>query len=137
MRGGGSGTAPAGEYKFFCGKGNENHELGIGFIVHKRNISAVKRVLLVSYSGSCYEELERIFVKFPKYHMEILLGDFSAKVGKEDTFKPTIKNESLHEISNDNRVRAVHFATSKILIVKSKMCPQCNIHKYAWTSPDG
>jgi hypothetical protein len=36
--------------------------------------------------------------------MEILLGDFNAKVGREDIFKPTLWNESLHEISNDNGV---------------------------------
>jgi hypothetical protein len=34
--------------------------------------------------------------------MQILLGDFNEKVGREDIFKPTIGNESLHEISNDN-----------------------------------
>jgi hypothetical protein len=33
---------------------------------------------------SFYEELERVFDKFPKYHMKILLGDFNAKVGEED-----------------------------------------------------
>jgi hypothetical protein len=27
----GGGTEPAGEYIFFYGKGNENHELGTGF----------------------------------------------------------------------------------------------------------
>jgi hypothetical protein len=31
----GGGTEPAGEYTFFYGKGNENHELGTGFLVHK------------------------------------------------------------------------------------------------------
>jgi hypothetical protein len=54
-----------------------------------------------------------VFDKFPKYHMKILLGDINAKVGREDIFKQTIGNESLHEISNDNGVRLVNFATSK------------------------
>jgi hypothetical protein len=36
---------------------------------------------------SCYEEPERVFDKFPKYHMKILLG-FSAKAGGEDIFQP-------------------------------------------------
>jgi hypothetical protein len=49
-----------------------------------------------------YEELEYIFDKFPKYHMKILLGDFNANVGREDIFKPTIGNECLHKIRNDN-----------------------------------
>jgi exonuclease III len=86
---------------------------------------------------SFYEELEGVFDNFPKYHMKILLGDFNAKVGRKDTVKPKIGNESLHEISNDNGVRLVNFATSKNLGAKSKMLPHRNIHKYTWTSPDG
>src|SRR5215467_2791812 len=66
--------------------------------------------------------------------MKILLGDFNAKVGREDIFKPTIRNESLHQDSNDNGVRIVNFATSKNLVVKST---DRNVHKYTWTSPDG
>jgi hypothetical protein len=54
--------------------------------------------------------------------MKILLGDFNAKLGRENIFKPTIGNESLHKISNDNGVRVVNFATSKNL---SKV--QCSI----------
>jgi hypothetical protein len=37
-------------------------------------------------------ELERVFDKFPKYQMKILLRDFNVKVGREDVFKPTIGN---------------------------------------------
>jgi hypothetical protein len=44
----GGGTEPAGEYTFFYGKGNENHELGTGSIVHKRIITAVKKAEFVS-----------------------------------------------------------------------------------------
>jgi hypothetical protein len=62
---------------------------------------------------SLYEELGRVFDQFPRYDMKILLGDFNAKVGREDIFKQTIGNESWHEISNDNGVRVVNFATSK------------------------
>ena len=83
-----------------------------------------------------YEELEQVFDNFPKYHMKILLGDFNAKVGRENIFKPTIGNESLNQ-DNDNGVRIVNFATSKNLVVKSTMFSHRNIHKYTWTSPDG
>jgi hypothetical protein len=38
--------------------------------------------------------------------MKMLLGDFNAKVGTEDISKPTIGNESLHEISNANGVKS-------------------------------
>jgi hypothetical protein len=43
--------------------------------------------------------------------MKILLGDFNPKIGREDIFKPTLWKESLHELSNDNAVRLVNFAT--------------------------
>jgi hydroxypyruvate isomerase len=33
--------------------------------------------------SSFYEELERVFDKFPKYHIKILLEDFNAKVSRK------------------------------------------------------
>jgi hypothetical protein len=42
------GTDPVGEYTFFYGKANENHELSTGFYELKRIITAVKRVEFLS-----------------------------------------------------------------------------------------
>jgi hypothetical protein len=69
-----------------------------------------------------YEELERVFDKFPKYHMNILFGEFKAKVGREDIFKATIGGESLHEISNDNGVKS-----SQLCHIQKSYCQKYNV----------
>jgi hypothetical protein len=69
--------------------------------------------------------------------MEIILGEFNAKEGRENILKQTIGNESLHENSKDNGVTVVNFATSKNLVVKSTMFLNHKIHKYTWISPQG
>jgi hypothetical protein len=73
--------------------------------------------------GSFYKELQQVSDQFPTYHMKILLGYFKTKVRRDDIFKPITVNESLHEDSNDNRVRVVNFVTSKSLIVQSTTFP--------------
>jgi hypothetical protein len=42
---------------------------------------------------------------------------------KEDIFKPTIGNESVHNINNDNGVGVANFAIYKNLTVKNTMFP--------------
>jgi hypothetical protein len=62
--------------------------------------------------------------------MKFFSGHTTAEVSREDIFKPTIQNESLHDIHNDNGVRIVNFTTSENLIVKSTMFPHHNICKF-------
>jgi hypothetical protein len=161
------GTERSDDYTFFYGQENGDHQLGTGFFVHKRIVSAVRRVEFISdrmtyiilrgrwckiivlnvhapcedkdddVKDSFHEELGRVIDQFPRYDMKILLGAFNAKVGKENSFKPTIGNKSLHEISNDNGFRVVNFATCKNLVIKSTMFPHRKIHKHIWTSPEG
>jgi hypothetical protein len=70
--------------------------------------------------GSIYEKLERVFDKFSKYHTQILLGDFNAKVRREDIFKSTIGNDSLHELSNNNGVRVYTLQHPRILLSEAR-----------------
>jgi hypothetical protein len=49
---------------------------------------------------------------------------FQCQNGQRRLFKLIDGNESLHEISNDNGVSVVNFATSRNLIVRSTMFPQ-------------
>jgi len=58
-------------------------------------------------------------------------------LGREDIFKPTIGNETLHQDSKDDGVRILNFATSKYPVVMSTIFPHRNIHTYSWTSRDG
>ena len=101
------------------------------------NAHAAREVKSDDSKDSVYEELEQVFENFPKYRMKILLEGFKEKFESEDIFKLRVGNESLHQDINDNGVRIVNFATSKNLIVESTMFPHRNIHKHAWTPPDG
>jgi exonuclease III len=60
---------------------------------------------------SFYEELKLVSDHFPKHHPKIALGDFNAKLGREDIFIPTIGNGRLPLDINDSGVRIVNFAT--------------------------
>jgi hypothetical protein len=141
-----SSTETVDEYTFFYGKGNVNH-------ARKRIISAVKRVEFfnnrISYKilrgrwcdiivlniqapvenkighmkDGFYKEIKRAFYKFHKYHMEILLGDFNAKLDREDIFKPTTGNECLREISNDDGIRVGNLLLLLLLLTANGFSP--------------
>jgi len=56
----------------------------------------------------------------PANCIQIILGNFNRKIGKENYFRPIISIQRLHEVSNGN-----------------KMFKHKNIHKGTWRSPNG
>jgi hypothetical protein len=136
------------DFIFFYGKGNAAHHLETDFLVQKRIVSELKMVEFISgrmsyvtirgrwfdifvldvfaqtgdksdnMKDSFYEELESVVDHIPMYHAKNLLRNFNAKLVREDIFTPTIGNENLREINNDNVVRVVKFTISKNLRLK-------------------
>jgi len=66
-----------------------------------------------------YGDLDQVLYHFPKYHLKIILGDFNAKVGRENSFKSKTGNESLLHDINNNGVRIVNFARAKIFLLRA------------------
>ena len=79
--------------------------------------------------GQNINQLARLDIK-------IILGDFNAKVGKEDIYKPIIGNESLHKETN-NGIKMIQFTISKGFNVRSTTFPHKDIHKDTWYSANG
>jgi len=60
---------------------------------------------------SIREELDLVFGHLRKYHVKILLGNFNARLGREDIFKRTSGNGCLHGNNSDNCVKVSIFDT--------------------------
>lgn len=84
-----------------------------------------------------YDELSREYDNLPSYDVKMVLGDLNAKIGKEPAFRPTIGSHSKHDVTNDNGLRVIDFATEKGMIISSTKFPHKEVHKETWTSPDG
>jgi hypothetical protein len=55
------------------------------------NVHALTEEKTDDVKDNFYEELKRVFHKFSKYHMKILLGDLNAKIGREDIFNDNLE----------------------------------------------
>jgi len=72
----------------------------------------------------------------PRSRIRIVLGDFNAKLGKKNIFRSIIGNHSLHNITIENGLRLIDFASGGI-VVKSTIFPHKNIYKGTWKAPNG
>jgi len=71
-----------------------------------------------------YDDLELLYDSLPRNSVKIIIRDLNAQIGRESHYKPTIGQNSLHLLSNDNGMRIINFATSKDLTVSSTHSPR-------------
>ncbi len=79
-----------------------------------------------------YDELGTAYASAPANDVKIILGDFNAKIGKEECYAETIGRDSLHEDCNENGCKLVHFAAANNMVVRSTYFPRKDIHKGTW-----
>lgn len=97
--------------------------------------------------GAFYDLIEKEWRNLPAYDIKLLMGDFNAKVGKEQIWRKVARLNSLHTDSNDNRVRLLSLADNRVrllslatacdLKVISTHFSRKGIHKVTRVSPNG
>lgn len=127
----------------FYGRCDNRRQCGSGFAVHKYLVLAIKdfkvinsrltvlileakwfKIAFVSAHAPTEEKndeekeefyslLETSLEDIHRGYMIIVLGDFNAKIGREEYFRPTIGLHSLHQTSNNNGCRLIDLATGK------------------------
>lgn len=80
-----------------------------------------------------YEDLDMLYDILLAGKPKMELGDFNAKIRKENKYK--LEFESLHEVTNDNKNKLITFATDKNMIASNTNLPHKIIYKQTWISP--
>ncbi|XP_023228945.1 craniofacial development protein 2-like [Centruroides sculpturatus] len=84
-----------------------------------------------------YSQLEEVLGIVPKHNVKLILGNWNAKVGREEVYQGVIGRNSIHENSNDNGKRVVDLASGHNMVVATTVFPHKRIHLGTWISLDG
>jgi exonuclease III len=139
--------------------GNKRNECGTGFMISKKlkgNIIGYilinERICTIELEGdfliypvlsvhapseekddavkdAFYVKLGNMYNQTPRNDVRIILGDFNAKIDREELYKPVIGEHSKHNVSNSSGVRVIDFAAGKNMRLCSTYFPHRNIHK--------
>ncbi|CAH8471399.1 unnamed protein product [Schistosoma rodhaini] len=83
-----------------------------------------------------YDRLQSIFEKCPTKDLTILMGDFNAKVGKDNTGYEDVMGQYGLGGRNENGERFANLCAFNKLVIGGTIFPHKNIHKATWISPD-
>ncbi|XP_068250309.1 craniofacial development protein 2-like [Palaemon carinicauda] len=78
-----------------------------------------------------YEELQRVIDEIPERDMKILIGDFNAKVRRDNQGKENVMGvEGLGEVTNENGAYLKSFCSVNNLVIGGTLFQHKIIHKY-------
>ena len=82
-----------------------------------------------------YEDLQDLLEPTPKKDVLVIIGDWNAKVGSQET--PGVTGKFGLEVQNEAGQRLIEFCQENALVVANTLFQQHKRRLYTWTSPDG
>ena len=82
-----------------------------------------------------YEELQDLLELTPPKDILLIIGDWNAKVGSQET--PGIIGKFGLEVQNEAGQRLIEFCQENTLVIANTLFQQHKRRLYTWTSPDG
>ena len=82
-----------------------------------------------------FQDLQDLLERTPKKDVLFMMGDWSAKVGSQET--PEITGKFGFGIWNEARQRLTEFCQENALVIANTLFQQHKRRLYTWTSPDG
>ena len=82
-----------------------------------------------------YEHLQKLLQLTPKKDVLLIIGDWSAKVGSQET--PGVTGKFGLEVWNEAGQRLTQFCQKNVLVITNTLFQQHKRRLYTWTSPDG
>ena len=155
---------PDDQYIFYCGQQSLRRN-GVAIMVNKRVQNAAlgcnhknNRMISVHFQGKpfnimviqvyapisnteeaeverSYEELQDLLELTPKTDVLLIIGDWNAKVGSQET--PGVTGKFGHGMWNEAGQRLMEFCQENSLVIANTLFQQHKTRLYTWTSPDG
>ena len=104
------------------------------------NITVIQIYALISNAEEAeverfYEDLQDLLELTPKKDVLFLIGDWNAKVGRQET--PGVTDKFGLGIRNEAGQRLIEFCQENALVIANTLFQQHKRRLYTWTSPDG
>ena len=84
-----------------------------------------------------YDSLQSILEDIPKHDVLVVLGDFNARVGNDNTNRERIMGKHGTGTMTDNGSRLCDICVENDLVIGGTFFQHKTIHKLTWRSPDG